>query len=776
MGSDESREKLGMTRHQGMKGIIDKLRADTGFMANVAAWHAIPATPASFADLPRDISPEISTALKARGITQLYTHQREAYDAAKRGEDVVVVTPTASGKTLCYNLPILQRIVEDNDARALYIFPTKALASDQMAELHEFIEAAGVEVKTYTYDGDTPPAARRAIRQAGHVTVTNPDMLHSGILPFHTKWVKLFENLRYVVIDEIHAYRGVFGSGLANVMRRLLRLCAFYGSNPQFICCSATIHNPKELAEEICGRSFTMIDQSGAPQGARHLVFYNPPVVNAQLGIRQSALDATRSIAKRLVRDNVQTIVFGRSRLAVEVMLRALKEIVSDPLGRSESVRGYRGGYLPSLRREIERGLRDGTVRAVVSTNALELGIDIGSLDASVICGYPGSIASTWQQAGRAGRRQSESLTILVANSSPIDQYIMMHPEYFLKQSPEMARINPENLSVLISHVKCAAYELPFEEGELFGNVPETGDLLEYLADHQVLRRAGGRFHWQTEEFPASEISLRSGFDENFLINDITESEADPRLIGEMDRWTVPMLLHEHAIYLHEGEQYQVERLDFPNKKAYVRRVNVDYYTDANLNTSLRVLDVFAEQEHALYTASLGEVLVSSLVTMFKKMKMDTGENLGFGEVNLPELDMHTSATWMVLPEHAWGSLTRDEKQGALMGISAVMQRLAPIDLLCAPGDVRVVAHVRDPHSGEPTLYIYDNIPGGVGLAERLYEILPTLLSRAGELIDACPCAVGCPSCVGPQIEVGDRGKAAAKAVLKRLLSGGLPA
>lgn len=541
----------------------------------------LPAREAKYAPFPRELDARIVQVLKARGIERLYTHQRQALDCALAGRDFVVVTPTASGKTLCYNLPVLNAILKDDAARALYLFPTKALSSDQVSELYSMVETLGADIKAFTYDGDTPASARTAIRQAGHVVVTNPDMLHQGILPHHTKWVRLFENLKYVVIDEIHAYRGVFGSNLANVLRRLERICAFYGAHPTFICCSATIHNPKELAENMTARSMTMIDDNGAPAGRRHVIFYNPPVINRQLGIRAGSLPTTRDIAARLVRAGVQSIVFARSRLAVEVLVRYAKDIVRDPLGNAGRVRGYRGGYLPTLRREIERELRAGNVDLVVSTNALELGIDIGQLDACVMCGYPGTIASTWQQAGRAGRRSNESLMILVASSNPLDQYIIGHPDYFFGQSPERAFINPDNLYILLNHLKCAAYELPFQEGEKFGNVEETDELLHYLADQNILRLVSGRWYWMAEEFPQAGVNLRSASDQNFLIIDITNPKKH-RVIGEMDRFTVPMLLHKYAIYMHEGRQYQVEELDFDDKKAYIREVDVGYYTDAD--------------------------------------------------------------------------------------------------------------------------------------------------------------------------------------------------
>ncbi|MDR2657017.1 MAG: DEAD/DEAH box helicase, partial [Oscillospiraceae bacterium] len=701
---------------------------------------------------------DIPAALQRRGIAAPYIHQRASWDAIHRGEHIVVVTPTASGKTLCYNIPVLDAILRNSDSRALYLFPTKALGADQVAALYSLVQEMGADVKTFTYDGDTPAASRRAIREAGHIVVTNPDMLHANILPNHTKWVKLFENLRYVVIDELHSYRGVFGSNMANVIRRLKRLCAFYGSRPQFICCSATIANPLELAQTLLEQPFTLIDGNGAPQGERHVIFYNPPVINQQLGIRKSAVNETRAIASNLLKAGVSSIVFAKSRLQVEVLTHTLKLLVRDPLGNSGQVRGYRGGYLPSERREIERGLRAGVVKTVVSTNALELGVDIGSLESCVLCGYPGTIASTWQQAGRAGRRSGASVTVMVATSNPLDQYIMTHPEYFFESSPEHALAQPDNFHILVNHFKCAAYELPFRADEKYGDLDNTGELLEGLTGNGFLRRVNDRYYWMSEELPAAEVHLRTAGEENFVIIDTTK--PDPKVIGEMDRFTVPMLLHEHAIYLHEGRQFQVEKLDFPNKKAFVRQVDVDYYTDADMNTQLRVIDEF-EHDDAPLPRSFGEVVVSSMVTIFKKMKLDTHENLGHGFVDLPETQMHTTACWLTLSEERSSKFTKDRLQNGMLGVAYLLGSLAPLYLMCARHDVAVHYHTRDPFTQLPTIYLYDAIPGGVGLSDKVYTLLGALLDHARDVILACPCERGCPSCVGPATEGQDSKRAA---------------
>lgn len=747
--------------------LLDYLKHNPDFASNVTHWQVMPARPAKYDDYPDCFDPALRAVLESRGVKRLYSHQRRALDLAQAGKDFVVITPTASGKTMCYNLPVLSEILRDNESRALYLFPTKALSSDQVAELYEIIKAMDAPIKAFTFDGDTPVSARKAIRQAGHIVVTNPDMLHAGILPHHTKWVKLFENLKYIVIDEIHAYRGVFGSNLANVIRRLKRICEFYGSHPQFICCSATIANPRELAERLTGRPMELIAESGAPTGEKHVIFYNPPVVNRQLNIRDSALKQTFGISRLLLKNGVHSIVFARSRLMVEVLARRLKDQCRNALGEAPNVRAYRGGYLPSLRHQIEQELRAGQVDIVVSTNALELGIDIGRLDVCVLCGYPGTIASTWQQAGRAGRRQGVSALIMVATSSPLDQYIIAHPEYFFSQPPEHALINPDNLYILLNHFKCAAYELPFEDGEQFGDVEATPELLEYLCEQNILNHVGNRYYWTAEEFPQAGISLRSASDQNFMIIDISVP-GKRRVIGEMDRFTVPMLLHQYAIYLHEGRQYQVEELDFDDKKAYVRAVDVDYYTDANLTVTMKVLDVFREKPGVMAKAA-GEVLVSSIVTLFKKMKLDTQENLGWGPVTLPELEMQTTACWWTLPDSIADKYTREELQGAMVGISHIIEHIAPVFLMCSPRDIGVVYHVRDPFTNRPTLFLYDNCAGGVGLSDRVYEMDDELFKEARRMLMDCPCVDGCPSCVGPPSDVGAGGKRIAIELLGEL-------
>ena len=744
-----------MQFRKNLQQIIEQIQTDEQYSNNIVNWHTIPEREAQTVPFPDSIDSRLKEALQKRGIKELYTHQGQAYEITRKRENFVAVTPTASGKTLCYNLPVLQQIIEDSSSRALYIFPTKALAQDQKSELNELIEELGIIINSYTYDGDTPSNIRQKVRQAGHIVITNPDMLHSAILPHHTKWVALFENLKFIVIDELHIYRGVFGSHVANVIRRLKRICAFYGSNPIFICTSATIANPKELAEKLTGEKGTLIDKNGAPAGKKHFVFYNPPVVNKPLNIRRSATLEVRKIASEFLKNKIQTIVFARSRVRVEILLTYLQELVQKELG-PKSIRGYRGGYLPKQRREIEQGLRNGDIYGVVSTNALELGVDIGQLQVCVMTGYPGTIASAWQQAGRAGRRQGEALIFMVASSTPLDQYVIQHPDYFFNRSPETARINPDNLIILVDHLKCAAYELPFKKGDTFDGV-ELEDILEFLTEEQVLHFNKGKWFWMNQSFPAHNISLRSASQENVVIIDQSDV-AHVKVIGEMDRFSAMTLLHDEAIYLHEGVQFQVEKLDWEEKKAFVREVDVDYYTDANLAVQLRVLEVDKEREMEFASVSYGEVTVQAMATIFKKIKFDTHENIGSGPIYLPEEELHTSAAWISLNEGIKNKLTDKKLEEGLIGIANLLRHVAPLHVMCDPSDLHVVPQVKAVHSEKPTIFLYDRYPGGVGLSEKVYEIMEELLVEAEQIISHCGCESGCPSCVGMEA-TGEDGK-----------------
>ena len=776
-------------------GILDDLLTSPSTGPCITATRHFPARPPVLVSFPAALDPRIGDALRARGIAELYSHQARAWDLIAKGQNVVVVTPTASGKTLCYNLPALQALVHQPDARILYLLPPKALAQDQLAELEELARQLP-EMRMFTYDGDTPQDARRAVRARANLVLTNPDMLHSGILPHHTKWATLFQNLRYVVIDELHAYRGVFGSHLANVLRRLRRICRHYGSAPQFIMASATIANPGELASRLIGEPVEEITESGAPTGDKVFVCYNPPVVNPELGIRAPYLGEAAKLALRFLREKIATIVFAQSRLATEVLLTAIKSGVADKTGDSGIVRGYRGGYLPTRRRAVEKGLREGEVLGVVSTNALELGVDIGHLDVAVLAGYPGGIASLWQQAGRAGRRSGRSAAILVATSAPLDQFMVTHPEYLFGTPPEHARVNPNNPFILVNHLKCAAFELPIGEDERFGEL-DVRKFLAALDDEGVLHHAGRHWHWAAETYPADHTSLRTVTTDNFLVIDTTardEKQTKRRqIIAEVDWGSAFATIYPKAIYLVESEPYEVQELHFredEEKVAYVKRVAVDYFTDAVSAKGVWILQRLAEAPPAPYLAEQGEVLVAEKVVGFKKIKMGTLENVGSGEVELPQQEMQTTAAWITVgPELlARVSPSREELIDGLRAVTYLLHHLAPIFLLCdirdlgswlgdtTPATSGAVAtrestkrRLMAAEQFNPTIYLYDSHAGGIGLAEHLFEVLPDLLRRGLETLETCACRDGCPSCVGPVNEVGRRAKGTARAVLRAL-------
>jgi DEAD/DEAH box helicase domain-containing protein len=792
---------LGRVRE--IRELVEQLVAHDATGEVITAIHHIPARDAQWAPMPKWVRPELAAAFSAKGVAQLYTHQAAAAESVRAGRNVVVVTPTASGKTICYNLPVLNAVLENADTRALYLFPTKALAQDQLAELHDLAQRLDDAFGVFTYDGDTPADARAAIREKGHIVLTNPDMLHTGILPHHTKWQRLFENLRYIVLDELHTYRGVFGSHLCNVLRRLRRIAGFYGSTPQFICSSATIANPGDLASHLIEDQVEVLDENGAPSAEKVFVFYNPPVINCYLGIRRSYIHETSRMAQEFLNRNLQTMVFANSRLQTEVLLTYLQQAFPTSPGTPQTVRGYRGGYLPGERREIERGLREGRIRGVVTTNALELGIDVGSLDAVVMAGYPGTIASTWQRAGRAGRRSGSSCAVMVASSSPLDQYVARHPDYFFGRSPEHAYIQPDNLEVLVNHLKCAAFELPIHADEKFGAIDLTA-LCDRLAESGFLHHTGDHWHWTQEAYPADTVSLRSITSDNFIIVDIT---AAPEVIGEVDFTSALTFVHPKAIYLHQGEQYHVERMDFDERKAYVKRVDVDYYTDAIRYTQVRVLEV-ADQARILqegdtgadlHAARLhGDVLVRSQVVGFKKIKFFTHENIGDGKLELPENEMHTTACWTTLDRALVEALpySISQRQDGMRGLLHAMHSVATLLLMCDRRDLGTAIGERPPSPGvapgadgwepppdlaeirsgapdkeyfEPNLYLYDAYPGGIGFSEPLFRAHALLLRKTRELIAACDCEKGCPSCVGPSGDENEHAKEAALAILDRL-------
>jgi DEAD/DEAH box helicase domain-containing protein len=757
-----------MLGKKSLQSILADLKLNNEFKENIVCWRTLEEKSPQTINLPEDLHPLLRESLQQRGITELYTHQKTAYDTISERKSIVAVTPTASGKTLCYNLPVIQNILLNPESRALYIFPTKALAQDQKSEINEMIQAAGMNINSYTYDGDTPANIRQKVRKAGHVVITNPDMLHSAILPHHTKWVSLFENLKFVVIDELHTYRGVFGSHVANVIRRLKRICQYYGSDPVFICTSATIANPLELAQRLTGEEMHLIDNNGAPSGRKHFLFYNPPIVNKPLNIRKSATLEVRKLAGELLKNKIQTIVFARSRVRVEIILTYLQELVKNQLGR-KSIMGYRGGYLPTERRKIEKGLRSGEIYGVVSTNALELGVDIGQLQVCIMTGYPGTISSAWQQAGRAGRRHGEALVIMVASSSPLDQYVIQNPDYFFNKSPETARINPDNLIILIDHMKCAAYELPFKKGELFGDVG-TEELLEYLTEERVLYQNGDKWYWMNDSFPAHNISLRSASQENVVIIDQTDI-ANVRVIGEMDRFSAMTLLHDEAIYLHQGIQFQVEKLDWEEKKAFVREVAVDYYTDANLAVQLKVLEVDKLTEGRDIEVGYGDVSVRAMATIFKKIKFETHENIGSGPIHLPEEELHSNAAWISL-NNSLDELGHDRLEQGLVGAAHALESIAPLFVMSDPQDIHVVPQVKADHNEKPTIFFYDRYPGGIGLSEKIFGEIDLVLADAKKMIERCHCEHGCPSCIGAET-IGDTAKKDTLRIIDSFLKNG---
>jgi len=735
-----------------LEKLLSQLEKDRLFQENVTHHECIPPQEGHFAPLPEDLHPQLREGLLQKGITQLYTHQADCYQIIRGGKNLVVVTPTASGKTLCYNLPVLQTLLEDPQAKALYLFPTKALSQDQQSALNEIVLPGGLPVKIVTYDGDTPSSLRIAARDSGRIIVSNPDMLHSGILPNHPKWIAFLKTLKFIVLDEVHTYRGVFGSHMTNLIRRLKRILAFYGTHPTFILCSATIGNPKELASHLLEEPLELVDRNGAPRGEKHLFLYNPPLVDSVQGIRRGVVLEARKWAIRFLKEGVKTIVFARSRVRTELIRSYINSALENHYNENHriTVESYRGGYLPNERRLIEKGLREGSIHGVVSTNALELGIDIGGLDGAIIAGMPGTVASAWQQAGRAGRSQKASLSLFIATSSPRDQYLIQHPEYFLKQPPESAYVDPDNPYILMDHLKCASFEVPFAQGETFGG--DVEELLEYLEAEGVLRFSQGHYYWADRGYPAESISLRSITNENVII--IDETKGRNEVIGEMDKSSAKELLHDNAIYIHRGRQFVVKKLDLENLKAHIEASEVNFYTDSVVKTDIKVLSEDEEQTNPTVKTIAGDVLVRRQVAKFKKLRYNSHENIGFGEIYVPEDEMHTRACMILFPEgtglgDVFASWPQDEQGAVLRRLGDLITHTVPLFLMCDTGDIRVVERVNDPHFDCPALFLYDNYPGGVGLAEQVPGKLKKILGAALEVTQNCGCESGCPSCVG---------------------------
>jgi DEAD/DEAH box helicase domain-containing protein len=769
---DESSAELATTRDGRALGE----RLQRKYADRITGHIHLAAREGRYEPFPDELPANLVAALQARGVEQLYQHQADAWRATQSGRHTLIVTPTASGKTLCYTLPVLTAAMTQG-AKALYLFPTKALAQDQVAELLELTKAGELGVKAHTFDGDTPGDARQAIRLHGDVVVSNPDMLHQAILPHHTKWAQFFENLRYVVIDEIHTYRGVFGSHVANVLRRLKRVCAFYGRTPQFILCSATIGNPQRHAEALIEDDVTAITESGAPTGEKHVLLWNPPVVNPDLGLRASARSQSNRIARLAIRAGLKTLVFAQSRLMVEVLTKYLKDVFDHDPRKPPRIRAYRGGYLPTERRAAERDMRAGRIDGIVSTSALELGVDIGSLDVVVLNGYPGSIAATWQRFGRAGRRQQAALGVLVASSAPLDQYLVRHPEFFASAPPEHARIEPDQPLILLDHVRCAAFELPFLAGDRFGRV-DPAAWLEVLGESGVLHAEGERWEWIADSYPANAVSLRSVADGNFVVVDRTDGRQ--QIIAEVDYSAAALTLYEGAIHMIQSTPYQVEKLDWDGRKAYVTRTRVDYYTDAIDYTKLKVLERFDGVRAGRGEAHHGEVHVVRRVSGYKKIRYYTHENIGYGPVNLPDQELHTTAVWWQLSQAELDAAfaSRQDALDGFLGAAYALHIVATVAVMAEARDLQKTvgsgdgawfaqtdaygrgqlrayddtAVALDDARFVPTVYLYDNFPGGVGLSEPLLRRQAELVRHARELIERCDCRAGCPACVGPAL------------------------
>lgn len=731
---------------------LDRLRSDQGYQGQIVHVEVLPEREARWRQPESSLHPVIANALEKQGIATLYTHQADAVDAVRRGQHVVVVTGTASGKTLCYTIPILEEFLQDPDATALLMFPTKALAQDQLRGLLRFKEIDGsIPLVAGTYDGDTPQHTRRSLREKGNCVLTNPDMLHSGILPRHTSWARFFGNLRYIVLDELHVYRGIFGSHVANVLRRLMRIAAHYGASPTVIACSATIANPGEHASRLTGVPCTVVDDDGSPRGKKHFVFWNPPRIGETME-RKGANSEARQIMVELMSQRVQTIAFTRARVVAELLYRYIREdLERRQPSLARSIRAYRGGYLPSERREIERQLFEGELLGIASTNALELGIDIGGLDAAILVGYPGSIASTWQQAGRAGRGKQEAVAFLVGNNTPLDQYLMQHPRYFFDQSPERAVIDPDNPHIVLAHLRAAIFELPLkvQDEKTFGEAAPA--LLDLLAEDGQIVLRGDRWFWMgRKQYPADDFSLRNSTDNTYTIVDTTTGKNE--VIGSTDEISAFMQLHSEAVYLHQGEPYFVSELNLDERVAYVHRADLDYYTQAVTDQRIRIQETQVEKEWQGSRLGFGDVTVTFITFMYKKIRFYERDSIGFGKVDLPPVPLETCGMWLVPPVqalHAVRETGRSPAEG-MLGLANVFGEVIGLFAMCDAQDVGTV--VDSSNTGVPTLFLYDRYPGGVGFAAKGYELVEEILEACCDLIHTCECEDGCPSCVGSPI------------------------
>ncbi len=800
---------------------------------NITFWNTTPARQADFSDWPDEIHTSLKRSLSSMGINRLFSHQRLAWDLIKHGKNPVIATGTASGKTLCYNLPVLDQILTDPNLTALYLFPTKALTNDQKEELLQICSPIRPQPTISVYDGDTPSANRKEIRERARILLTNPDMLHTGILPHHTIWAHFLAGLQFVVIDEMHTYRGVFGSHICNLIRRLKRIAAFYGRFPQFILTSATIGNPTELAEKLIEEPVEIIEQDGSWKGKKNFIIYNPPVVDANLGIRKSSYSQCMELGEKLLHSNIQTIVFIRSRKTVEQFVRELRLRQTT---WQDTIRGYRSGYLANDRREIEGDLRSGQARLVAATNALELGIDIGGLTAVLMMGYPGTIAATRQQAGRAGRKESTSVAAFVASASPIDQFLARHPDFLVGHSPECALIDPNNFLILLGHIRCATFELPFRNGEKFGNLdPELlNEFLQYLYQEGLLVINKDRYFWIADQYPASTLSLRNASADVIALQTIENGRA--RLVGEVDLSSAYWMVHPGAVYLHEGESYEVEELNLQEKTARIQNRLTDFYTEPIRSTTFTKISEVEQQNSQFHDLFFGEILVTSQVVGFRRLLWGSRQVLDESPLDLPPFDLRTTACWwVILPEaisklekqNLWRNSSnnygprwdrirqlvfqRDHYQckscgmpksngvslhvhhirpfrlfadpfeanqlenlvslcpgchqraetsvlvrSGMAGLTYTLQQIAPLFVMCDPLDLGAASDAQSSLADkQPAIVIYDQVPAGIGLSRKIFDLASDILTHAVELINTCPCLDGCPSCVGPASENG---------------------
>jgi DEAD/DEAH box helicase domain-containing protein len=763
---------------------LKKLQTSDGYRRQIVHIEHLESREPTFREPSTCLSHPVRRALESMGITTLYSHQAEAIDLISMGHNTAIVTSTASGKTICYNVPVMEALLEDGQATALFLFPTKALAQDQLRVLGNLCSAhpdLADRVRAGTYDGDTPRETRRKLREEANVILTNPDMLHQGILPYHSRWSRFFARLRYVVIDEMHAYRGIFGSNVANVLRRLRRILDHYGGNPTMVLCSATIANPGELAEALLGDKCAVVSDDGSPRGPKMFVLWNPNFLDSHRMERKSSNVEAHELMVNLIEAGIQTITFTKARVVAELILRYAREALSRRSPHLvRKVSAYRAGYLPEERRQIERALSSGELLGVASTNALELGIDVGSLDASIIVGFPGTIASTWQQAGRAGRKTEEALVIFIAYNDPIDQYLMRYPAYFFGQNPENAVIDPANPYILAGHLSCAAFELPIspEDEALFGSL--TMPVLKVLEDVKRVKTIDSLAYWATTDFPAAGVGLRTISDNTFTIVDSTAGE---RVIGNVDAISAPELVYPQGIYIHDGLTYQVRDLDFDGKVAYVERKEVDYYTQPILESSIRVKGAKKDAALGDLLVFFGEATVSWKTTSFKKIKFYSLDSIGYGSVDIPTQHLETVALWMYPDARIVSEMKQKDMNPVegLVGLKNVLINILPLHVMCDRQDIGGL--VESSNVGRPAIFLYDRYNGGLGFCEKAYGLLRRIMEDVLRIIEDCPCETGCPSCVGlpvlrpPQHQDPDPGhgypipdKATAAFLVRRIL------